>query len=215
VASRDSERIEIRFVTPFPVTGRVVLSATGAASVKPRIGVMLAPREGGFHLSWGNAGDDGVFHVENVAQGWYRFQPTSPGAQFYLASVEMSGRDVVGEYVEITPGTLPVTITYRTDGGTVRGAVDECNGATVVLAPREAVLQYAEFVRQVKCGTEGRFEIGVVRPGEYYAFAFDRNVSGLELGSFVSKWLNQAVRVTVRAGEVSDVSLKVTQRGAY
>ena len=142
----------------------------------------------------------------------YRFQPTSPGIPYYLASVEMNGRDVTGQYVEITPGTLPVTITYRADGGTVRGTVEDCNGATVVLAPRDAALQYAEFIRQSRCGQGGRFEITALRPGEYYAFAFDKPVGMLEMSTFARQWISRAVRVTVRPGEASDASLKVTER---
>ena len=127
----------------------------------------------------------------------------------------MNGRDVIGEWVEIQPGTLPVTIAYRSDGGTVRGAVEECGDATVVLAPREASLHYAEFVRQTKCTQNGRFEITGLRPGEYYAFAFDKPIGLLEYSTFVGRSINQAVRVTVRAGEATDATLKVTAREIY
>ena len=127
----------------------------------------------------------------------------------------MNGRDVLGEWVEITPGTLPVTIAYRADGGTVRGTVEDCGGATVVLAPQVPALQYSEFIRQTPCTQGGRFEITGLRPGEYYAFAFDKPIGMLELSNFARQWVNQAVRVTVRAGEASDASLKVTQRGSY
>jgi len=215
VAGRDIEGLELRFVPPFALQGKVVRTPTGTPAEKKTVGVILAPREGGYRISVGKTGDDGSFEVGNVAQGIYRFQPTSPGAPYYLASVEMNGHDVTGQYVDITPGTLPVTITYRADGGVVRGTVGDCGGASVVLAPQDPVLQYPEFVRQTKCRQDGRFEFTGVRPGEYYAFAFDRPVGMQEYGSFAGKWINQAVRVTVRPGEASDASLKVTQRGQY
>jgi hypothetical protein len=176
---------------------------------------MLAPSAGGSHLSWAATQDNGSFRIDNLAPGLYRFQPTSPGPPYYLASIEMNGRDVLGEWVEIAPGTLPVTITYRADGGMVRGTVEECGGATIVLAPQVASLQYAEFVRQARCQQGGRFEITGIRPGDYYAFAFDQPVGMMELSSFVPKWAGQAVRITVRPGEATDASLKVTQRGGY
>jgi uncharacterized GH25 family protein len=215
VAGRDLERLELRFALPIVLSGKVVRAATGAPAERQPLGVMLAPREGGSRLSFSAVKADGSFRIENLVPGSYRFQPTSPGAPYYLASIEMNGRDVTGEWVEILPGTLPVTITYRADGGTVRGSVEDCGSATVVLAPRDASLQYAEFIRQERCSQNGRFEITGVRPGEYYAFAFDKGVGMLELSTFVGRSINQAVRVTVRAGEATDASLKVTQREIY
>jgi len=141
--------------------------------------------------------------------------PVSPGPPYYLASIEIAGRDVTGEYVELAPGALPVTITYRADGGTVRGVVGDCGGATIVIAPQNPVLQYGEFIRQTTCRQGGAFEIVGVRPGDYYAFAFDRPPGMLEASSFVGQWMNQAVRITVRPGEATAASLKVTERGSY
>jgi hypothetical protein len=215
MAGRDIERRDLRLQPPFVLTGKVVRTATGTPAEKRPTGIMLASSVGGSRVSWAPTQDDGSFRIENLVQGLYRFQPTSPGAPYYLASIEMNGRDVVGEWVEIAPGTLPVTITYRADGGTVRGAVEDCGTGTVVLAPQVPSLQYSEFVRQTACGQGGRFEITSLRPGEYYAFAFDQPVGTMELTSFAAKWISQAVRVTVRSGEATDASLKITQRGGY
>ncbi len=208
VGDRDIDRLELRFAAPFALTGSVVL----LPPEKRRVGVMLAPKEGGGNVPFAGVQEDGAFRIGKLPQGVYRFQPISPGAPYYLASVGMNGRDVTGQWVEIVPGTLPVTITYRADGGTVRGVVEDCGGATVVLAPRDPALQYAEFIRQQACAPDGRYEIAAVRPGDYYAWAFDRGVGMLEMGSFAGMWVNQAARVTVRAGEATEVTLKVTER---
>ena len=215
VDGRDIDGVELRFVPPFSLKGKLVRTPTGTPAEKKSVGVMLAQKEGGYRMTLGMTRADDTFQIDSVAQGVYRFQPTSPGAPYYLASIESGGRDLTGQWVELTPGTLPVTITYRADGGTVRGAVEDCGDATVVLAPQDPVLQYFEFVRQTKCGSAGRFEVTGLRPGEYYAFAFDKPVGMLEFSSFAGKWANQAVRVTVRAGEASDASLRVTHRGDY
>ena len=215
VEGRDLERIDLRFIPPFSLTGKVLRAPTGTPAEKKQIGVTLAPREGGYHIPLGRVEHDGRFQISNITQGVYRVQPTSPGEPYYLASIEMGGRDVLGQWVEIAPGTLPLTITYRGDGGTVRGTVEDCNGATVALAPREPHLQYSAFVRQEKCGPNGRFEIAALRPGEYYAFAFDRPIGMLEYGTFVAQWINRAVRLTVRAGEATDASLRVIERSPY
>ena len=215
MSGHDVDRQDLRLTPPFAITGKVVRTSTGTPAEKKLIGVMLASNVGGSRVSWAAIQEDGSFRIDNMVQGLYRFQPTSPGPPYYLASIEMNGRDVVGEWVEVAPGTLPVTINYRADGGTVRGTVEDCGGATVVLAPQTPALQYSEFVQQTKCQQGGRFEITGMRPGEYYAFAFDQPVGMMEISSFASKWVSQAVRVTVRPGEASDASLKVTQRGGY
>lgn len=213
LGDRDIERVELRFAPPFALAGKVVRAPGQTAEGTQRIAVMLAPKEGGSRVPFAGVEKDGNFRFENLAQGVYRFQPISPGAPYYLASVEMNGRDVTGQWVEIAPGTLPVTITYRADGGTVRGTVEDCAGATVVLAPRDPALQYGEFIRQMACGQGGRYELAGVRPGEYYAWAFGRPPGMLELSSFAAMWGSTAARVTVRAGEATELPLKVTERG--
>lgn len=215
IDGRDIDDAELRFVPPFSLQGKLVRTPTGTPAEKKPVGVMLAQKEGGYRMTLGMTRADDTFQIDSVAEGVYRIQPTSPGAPYYLASIESGGRDLTGQWIELTRGTLPVTITYRSDGGTVRGAVEDCGDATVVLAPQDPVLQYFEFVRQTKCGPGGRFELTGLRPGEYYAFAFDKPVGMLEFSSFAGKWVNQAVRVTVRAGEASDASLRVTRRGEY
>jgi hypothetical protein len=212
IAGREVDRVEIRMRAPFPVVGEVV--RIGAVGEQKPTGVMLAPREGGDHLSYAMTDVAGRFRIENVPPGTYRFMPISPGPTYYLASVQLGARDVLGQYVELAPG-LPVTITYRSDGGTVRGTVEDCGTATVVLAPQDPSLQYPEFIRRTKCQQNGRYEVTSVRPGEYYAFAFDTPPGVLESSSFTGQWMNQAVRITVRSGEATDASLKVTQRGPF
>lgn len=215
VAGRDIERLEMRLMEPFPVAGRVIRSGPAAAGVQKPTGVMLAPKEGGDRPSWAMTDAEGAFRIEKVPPGSYRFVPISLGPSYYLASIQLGTRDVLGQYVELTSGTLPVTITYRSDGGTVRGTVEECGRATVVLAPQEPILQYSAFIRRATCQQNGRFEITGLRPGEYYAFAFDRPPGMLESASFAGEWINQAVRITVRSGEATDATMKVTQRGAF
>ena len=90
-------------------------------------------------------------------------------------------------------------------------------------------MQSLEFIRRATCQQNGRYEITALRPGEYYAFAFDSPPGTLESTlrdaelfgaappgtSFAGQWINQAARITVRAGEATDASLKVTQRGPF
>ena len=123
---------------------------------------------------------------------------------------------MLGENVEFSPGSLPITVIYKSDGGTVRGTVEDCAGATVTLAPQETKLLIGEFIQRAACDAAGRFQIGNIRPGEYYAYAFDRAPGMLEYSRLANPAVaNQAVRVTVRAGESSSITLKVTSLNRY
>ena len=217
VAGRDVDGLQLRLAPPFTLIGKVVrvLPEGMTAPEGPRAGVILFPPEGGDHVSSAVADASGNFRIAGVVPGAYTIRPISPGPPFYLSSVKLGDRDVTEQLVELAPDSLPLTITYNSDGGGVRGAVEDCAGATVVLAPRDAALQTSAFIRQVKCQAGGRFEIAGVRPGEYDAFAFDRAPGIFELRSFAGQSANQAVHITVRAGEITTTALKVTSRQVY
>jgi hypothetical protein len=88
---------------------------------------------------------------------------------------------------------VPLTITCRADGGTVRGAVEDCLCATVMLVPREPRLRIQALLPSADCGAGGRFEFAAVPPGEYYALAVDR-APGME-AVFFGLTLDQALLV--------------------
>ena len=56
VAGHDVERIELRFAAPFTLTGKVVRSATATPAETKEVGVMLTPKEGGYHMLVGQDG---------------------------------------------------------------------------------------------------------------------------------------------------------------
>jgi hypothetical protein len=72
------------------------------------------------------------------------------------------------------------------------------------------------FFYSAPCDANDRYEIGAVRPGEYYALAF---AGGDPDPWYRSRWddalLNQAARVTVRAGEASSADLRAIPPSAH
>jgi len=65
-----------------------------------------------------------------------------------------------------------------------------------------------EFIRTARCAAYGKFAIDSLRPGSYYAFAFDRvRKEMLEDVEFVRKIVPRAVRVEVRQGEAANFDL--------
>jgi hypothetical protein len=126
-------------------------------------------------------------------------------------SVTLGGRDIFGRPVDLVDGSLPLQITYRPDPARVRGSVENGKGASVVLVPQDEALMDGWFIRTSWCDAEGRFEIGSLRPGDYYAFAFDRlDMFALEEPSFVRTLAPRAVRVHAGRGEVLNLPLRIT-----
>jgi carboxypeptidase family protein len=216
IAGRDIDRLELRLVPPFTVPGRVVFDAPPGGPQPRPVVVVFAPAGGGDHVPQGAANPDGSLVVANVTSDSYRITPIGAGEPYYLASIQVGSREVMGEEIEFMPGSPPITITYKSDGGSVQGTVEDCNGASVTLAPQQANLQWLQLIRGAACDANGRFRIANIRPGEYYAYAFDRELGMLERYRLTDPSLaNQAVRVTVRPGEASSITLKVTSLSPY
>jgi len=79
----------------------------------------------------------------------------------------------------------------------------------VVLVPQEETLRDSDqFIQTTRCAAYGKFAIDNLRPGSYYAFAFDRvRKEMLEDVEFVRKIVPRAVRVEVRHGEAANFDL--------
>jgi hypothetical protein len=108
--------------------------------------------------------------------------------------------------VEFSPDSSLLKVVYRSDGGTLRGTVENCGNATIVIAERNV-----PSVRFAHCAEGGHFEILNLRPASYYAFAFDQMET--DTSKFVAGLpglINKAVTVEVKASEVSNVELKIT-----
>jgi len=82
-----------------------------------------------------------------------------------------------------------------------------------VLKPQDTALQEPQFIQTAQCSEGGRFDIANIRPGDYYALAFDQWEGPMELiSSFDQSLANKAVTVHVRRGEVATADLRVTSR---
>jgi hypothetical protein len=217
MAGHDIDRVQLRLSPPFTIHGSVVREAPAGAQIrKAPMLVMLTPEGGGSVFHQGAPDDEGRFQIDGVYPGRYGVRPISPGAPYYLASITLGELEIPFlQPVDLMSGALPLQIVYRSNGGGVRGTVEDCGSATVILYPQDPALQVPEFTRRATCGDRGRFEIANVRPGDYYAYAFDR-APGLEemfFGFELDQGLiNQAVRVTIRPGEFTVADLRVIHR---
>jgi hypothetical protein len=105
-----------------------------------------------------------------------------------------------------------MTVVYKTDGGSVRGKAGNCASGGVVLVPSDPARRRPAFYRSGACDSGGNYEIGQVRPGDYYAVAFAGNGPAPEIDDVL---LKQAVKVTVRPGEASSADPRTLTQPIY
>ena len=87
---------------------------------------------------------------------------------YYLDSIMLGDRDVLGKEVLVTEGMPPFRIVYKPNSAGIRGKVEDCGGASVLLLPQQEDLWNFRFLHQVACDRGGRFEVAGLRPGPWY-----------------------------------------------
>jgi hypothetical protein len=120
----------------------------------------------------------------------------------------MGSLDALGHDVEFRAGSPPLEIRLKSGGGTVRGKVEACQAAQIVLVPVNTALR--PLTRFGRCDATGRYEISSVRPGDYnIAVARDAISVALPI-SYIpdARLMESATRVTVHDGETVGVDLK-------
>jgi hypothetical protein len=220
--------VKLQLNPPFTVLGRVLMEVPTGAPAPRMPSVALDPhvsrsrRDNGIVIGLGSgspnarAGADGSLKLESVYAGSYRIIAMNPPPGYFLDSVRLGETEQSAAEVELSSGTVPITLVYKTNGGTFRGTVEKCNSGGVVLIPQEPGLRRPGFLYSKACDSNDRYEIGAVRPGDYYALALP--------GDGQDAWfrvrlddaiLNQAAKVTVRAGETSSVDLRAITPPRY
>ena len=211
VAGRDVDRIELRLVAPFTVTGAVTLPQAAERRNLRQATVLLRPSMVAPDGLRQVAIKDGAFQIDNVYPGLYKIIALPPGAPYFVSSIKLGGVDALGRYVQISSGSLPIEIDFDSAGGAVHGTVEDCGSATVVLAPQEPSLQDPQFVLTSRCRESGRYEITDVRPGTYYAFALDQWEGPADLLANLDQSIaSKAVTIRIEAGQTASQDLRVS-----
>ena len=213
VTNRDVENLEIRLSAPFTLDVFVDRQEPRDSEGNRKVtGVFLMPADGtldqrvaGFHKQ------DGTLQLEKVHPGRYVITPLGFIPGYYLASVVMGDRDVIGQEVDLTRGSPPIRVIYRPNPGRVSGTVEKGEGTRVVLLPKDEAFLDGQFIRSASCAAGGSFEVANLRPGDYYAFSFDNvDFQALEDPVFVRNLAPRAVSVQVKQGEIASIKLEVT-----
>lgn len=98
--------------------------------------------------------------------------PPGVAGGYYLASVTAGGQDITWRHVDVHAGFPPVSVIYKPNAGTVKGAVESADATDIVLIPQAALDSVdVQYGRVAAPGPSGSFQIDSVGPGSYYAFA--------------------------------------------
>jgi hypothetical protein len=224
VKGHDLENVELRLAPSFALQGKIVMEVPeGAPAPQPPTGMLMF--YGGYLsnpvIVTGALGDDlfdlkpdakGGFTIQNLLPGRYRVIPDPPPAPYYLDSIRLGNRDALEAGVQVLSGTQPLTITYKRNGGTVRGTVESCGAGRVLLIPQDPALRRDGFIQRAACDQNGRFAIPAVRPGDYFGLALPLTAAGAPPPEPDQSLLNQSTRITVRANESSSAEIRLLRQ---
>ena len=169
LSNRDLDNLEIRLAAPFPITGFV--QRNPSPNRKPTR-VMLVP-EGIGPPPVAVHEPDGTLRIPDVYPGRYQIRPYGQAEGEYVDAVLLGDRNVTGQTLDLMNGSIPIRVIYKSNGGRVRGHVERGAGGTVVLLSQDESFVNLQ-VNQALCDPGGAFDIANLRPGSYFAFAFDR-----------------------------------------
>jgi hypothetical protein len=219
VKGHDPEAIELRLTEPFALHGRIVVDLPKGIAAPDLPHVILRelaeiPIAGDPRTPDGRflgPTVDGEFAVDGIYPDAYEITVLEPPPPpFYLDSIRLGVRDALAEDVAILSDAERLTLTYKYGGGAVRGTIEDCGSAAVMLIPQEPELRRDQFMRVTKCSANGQFEFSGVRPGTYYGIAGHFTAHWREIGAD-DRLLNQAETVRVREGESTAAKIPVVR----
>jgi hypothetical protein len=217
IKDRDLDNVELRLAAPFSIRGKIVVDVPDGAPAREPPSVILALVSGMRLLS--DAGGTAMPLISNqgnltvrrgIYPGPYQIETLEEApAPYYLDSIRLGDQSALG-WFSILSGAQPLTVTYKLDGGKVRGAIEGCGGDHVLLIPQDQARRRHAFMYFTTCGQSGQFEFPAVRPGEYYGLA----TAGLPTADMLDDGalLRKASRVTVRANESTAADIRLTAR---
>jgi hypothetical protein len=220
VTNRDVEGVTLLLTDGIDIAGKVTFDGKSAASATfIRIeldpsGTARSPFGGSDHAL---AKPDGSFVVKGVGDGSYSITVYSGCEVCYLKSATADGVDLLDQGVQISSGAGPsaISIVYSSNTGTVNGTVTAKDdlpapGALVILVPN-ANSHQKQIGRQSSTTDQyGHFEIRGVPPGNYRAFAWEKDQEdSYDDLEFLKTYENMAESIDISGNDRKTVQLKM------
>ena len=163
--------------------------------------VLLSPVDG--VPQFAQAKPDGI---PNVYPGRYIIQVMRGFPRSYVESIKLGDTEVYDRPFDLWDGSQPIRITIR-QGASIHGNVDNAWAGTVVVLDADENITTKHS--NMYSFSNSRFDVGPLRPGDYYVFAVKRP-GALDLSEPVLKALLQgAEKLHLDKGSVAVMSLKV------
>ena len=204
VSRHDLENVEIRLALPFSVRllieGDNDAPAPGQHAMPPMV---LLSRVDDMPLLVHTMGNS----IPNIYPGRYTIQVAGDVSRSsYVESIKLGDMEVYGRRFDLWEGSQPIRITLQNGGASIRGTVDKADAATVVVVDADESVTTNRTRMYPLAGPQ--FDIGALRPGDYYVFAVDRPTP-LGLTDVIMRvLLPQAEKVHLDKNGVSTLTLK-------
>jgi hypothetical protein len=205
VGRDDVDDLQIRVAAPFKLIGAIEWKSDdplGQQASNSRLLFAVLTLVKADSNEFGRSGlvDSGGLLFDYILPGRYR-AIVKPGlsAQIFLGESE-----VTGQTFALTAGGPRLRIALKTWSGTVRGTVENGEGATVVLVPQRN--DDISIGQTMRCGAGGSFELNEVSPGDYSIAAFDHMDGLFPSAEMLSLVGTRGTTVRVEEGSAATVT---------
>jgi hypothetical protein len=208
VRRSDIDDLQIHVAAPFKFTGTIEWSREDPGNRRTFNPSILSAT-----VILLNSDDNEFAAIGRTDSGTLSFENILPGRYKAILRPGVSGQVFLGES-EVTGQTFPVAangprlrVALKAWSGTVRGTVEQGDGATVVLVPQRN--DGVSVGQTIPCGRGGSFELSEVSPGDYYVGAFDQVDVLSPSEGMLSLMAARGTSVKVEEGTTPNVTLSV------